>query len=61
MRIAYRLERALIPSEDVLANQRIIDFIRETLKLRSSGKNMEMDLGIIPTPIKDFLFNRLEI
>jgi len=61
MRIAYRLERAIKPSEDLRADQQIIDFIRKSLKNRNSGKNMEIDLGVIPIPIKDFLFNRLKI
>ena len=61
MRMRYTLQRAAKPSEDIRADQNIVEYVRKTLQNKHPHEYIEQDLGTEPIPVKDFLFKQLEI
>lgn len=61
MRFAYTLKRTNRFLEDIEADRKIIDFIQKSVERKNKSKYIEQSLGILPMPIRDFLFKPLVI
>ena len=61
MKVKYKLERKEGFVQDFRNDQRLVERIKNYLKSRHRNRYIEQDLGTVPIPIKDFLYNQLEI
>jgi hypothetical protein len=61
MRFKYTLKRANRFIEDIEADRRIVAFIQKGVERRNKSKFIEQSLGIMPIPIRDFLYKQLVI
>ena len=61
MKVKYKLVRKEGVVEDFRNDQRLVERIKQQLQGKRKSINYEQNLGTEPIPVKDFLYNKLEI
>ncbi len=61
MKFKYTLERSNSFQEDVENNSKIVEYIKKDIERKKKNKFIEQDLGTLPIPIKEFLYQTLKI